>query len=233
MIDIHNLTKKYGDKVALQIGNLSIDIGEIFGLVGNNGAGKTTFLRALLDLINLNEGDVYLDGVSAKSKESWKAFTGSYLDEGFLIDYLTPTEYFRFVGHYYGFSRTDVEEILAGYSTFLGSEVAEGKEYIRALSAGNKKKVGIVSAMLVQPRILLLDEPFAGLDPTSQFRLHTLLETLHTRRNTTMVISSHNLEHVSKICTRISILEGGNIVRDFKTDENSLEELKSYFMLQN
>lgn len=232
MITIERAVKKYGDKTALNIPALTIGKGEIFGLVGNNGAGKTTFLRALLDLIKLNEGSVSLAGIPVKGHDSWKSFTGSYLDESFLIDYLTPEEYFRFAAHFYGDQEGEVDKMLKEFEEFLGDDVMEGDRYIRELSSGNRKKVGIVAAMFIKPRILLLDEPFAGLDPTSQFRLHSLLARLHEVCDTTMVISSHILEHVSNICMRVTVLEKGSIARDINMNEKSLEELKSYFMIK-
>lgn len=225
-IRIDILQKTYGRVTALDVDSLEITSAESFGLVGNNGAGKTTFLRLVLDLIEATQGRVYLDETCVATSEAWKTRTASYLDEGFLIDFLTPLEYVDLVGGFYGM---DVDEaMLAPFRGFLEEQALDGSAYIRALSAGNRKKVGLVAALLVEPDLLVLDEPFANLDPTSQHRLKGYLRALHAR-GTTLILSSHNLQHVTDVCDRIALLEEGRIILDTERAAGTLDELEAYF----
>ena len=231
-VEAKGLVKRYGPNTVLDIGEFAIDPGESFGLVGNNGAGKTTFLRLMLDLIEASEGQVYIDGGDVAQSPVWKGNTGSYLDEGFLIDYLTPEEYFSFVGSVYGLAPAEVEDKLERYGSLFNHEVLGQNKYIGDLSQGNMKKVGIVAALLAEPRLLVLDEPFANLDPTTQIRLKNMLAELGEESEVTLVISSHDLNHITEVCRRIAILEQGKIVQDLRTSEETLEELQQYFAVE-
>ena len=223
------LIKRYGMHTALAIDAFAIEPGERFGLVGNNGAGKTTFLRLMLDLIKATEGQVLIDNEAVAEGTAWKQHTGSYLDEGFLIDYLTPEEYFAFIGEVYGLAAEQVGERLELYGPLFDGEVLGQNKYIGDLSQGNMKKVGIVAALLAEPALLILDEPFANLDPSSQIRLKNELLELG---EATLVISSHDLSHVTEVCDRIAVLEDGKIVRDLQTSAQTLQELQAYFAVE-
>lgn len=229
MISVENLQKVYDGRTVLDIPRLEIRSGEIFGLVGNNGAGKTTLLRLLLDLIRADAGQVLMEGKNVRGSDHWKYDVGSFLDESFLIDYLTPLEYFDFVGDIYGLSREESRRRFQDFGEFLNNDIHTTGKLIRELSQGTRKKIGIVSAVSLRPRLLILDEPFAHLDPSSQFRLQDILRGLSNDSGCTMVISSHNLEHVSAVCSRIAILEEGQIIYDAPVRENTLEEMKQYF----
>ncbi len=226
MIKAQNLQKKYNGVTVLDLPEIEIKSGERFGLVGNNGAGKTTFFSLVLDLIEATQGTVMSNGRDVKRSEHWKAYTGSYLDENFLIDFLTPEEYFEFVAATYRLGRDELEDFYRQFTAFFNDEVLGKKKYIRDLSRGNQKKVGIAAALLGRPDVLVLDEPFPNLDPSSVSRLIKLLQNMS---HTTMLISSHNLNHVTEVCERIVILEKGDIVHDLKKDANTLKELESYF----
>ncbi|MBN1650892.1 MAG: ABC transporter ATP-binding protein [Bacteroidales bacterium] len=232
MIIVENLTKVYGGETVLNIPSLTITKGESFGLVGNNGAGKTTFFRLILDLIKANSGSVFSEGVSTAGSEHWKEYTGSYLDEGFLIDYLTPEEYFQFVGKINKLSQQEIDEFMLSFKDFFNDEILGKKKYIRDLSKGNQKKIGISAAIMTQPEILILDEPFSSLDPSTQFRLKKILKDLQEQKRVTMLISSHDLNHVTEVCKRIVILQHGNIVHDLATNQNTLTDLEAYFSVQ-
>jgi len=231
-IEIDRLVKRYAQHTALDIPRLEIQPGESVGLVGNNGAGKTTFLRLLLDLIEASAGEVRIDGRRVRGATAFKRRTGSYLDAGFLIDYLTPEEFLHFIGRTYRLETGQLERRLERYAPFLGDEVLGGSRYIGDLSQGNMKKVGIAAALVVEPLLLLLDEPFAHLDPTAQIRLKEMLRTLGAEGQTTMIISSHDLNHVTEICDRIVLLERGSAVRDLRTSPATLAELEEYFTAQ-
>ena len=175
-IKIQNLKKTYGSKTAVDIPDYTLQTPEILGLMGNNGAGKTTLFRLMLDLLKADSGSVCLDGIDVSQSEDWKLRVGAYMDESFLIDYLTPEEYFQFCGHIYGFDAATLHERIHRYERFLGNEILTEKKYIRNLSAGNKQKMGIVTALLHNPELVILDEPFNFLDPTSQSLLKHLLQ---------------------------------------------------------
>ena len=227
MIEVKNLKKGYGSTLVLQIDELAIPAGESFGLVGNNGAGKTTLFSLILDLIRASEGHVLSKDINVATSEEWKTFTGSYLDEGFLIEFLTPEEYFNFVGTLNNMSKEDIQNFLNQYSDFFNDEVLQKKKYIRDLSKGNQKKVGIIAALMGNPEVIILDEPFANLDPRSQIKLKKLINDLEDHK--TVLISSHDLSHVTEVCDRIVVLEKGQVVNDIKTTEDTLKQLESYF----
>jgi len=230
IIDIKNLKKAYNGLTVLDIPNLEFKAGQSFGLVGNNGAGKTTLFRLLLDLIKADSGNVLSKGADVAKSEDWKNYTGSFIDEGFLIDYLTPDEYFQFIGRLHGLTDGDLEAVLAKYEDFFAGEIRAKKKYIRDLSKGNQKKVGIVGALLGNPDILVLDEPFANLDPSTQYRLRAELKKLNEETEITLLISSHDLAHVAEFCERIVILDHGQVVKDIHTNEETLKELEEFFI---
>ncbi len=227
MITIQGIQKKYGNNIVLSIDHLGIKAGECFGLVGNNGAGKTTLFSLILDLIKPTTGQVTSKSVNVATSEEWKTYTGSYLDEGFLIDFLTPDEYFKFVGKIHGLNQSDIDAFLNQYREFFNDEVIGKQKYLRDLSKGNQKKVGIISAFIGNPEVLVLDEPFANLDPTSQIRLKRLINDLPDEK--TIIISSHDLNHVTEVCDRIVVLEKGTVVKDLKRNEETLRELEAHF----
>ncbi len=230
MIEIQNILKTYGPKTAVNIPQYHISKGELVGLVGNNGAGKTTLFRLILDLLKADRGGISIDGIPVDKSEEWKRFTGAFIDDSFLIDYLTPEEYFHFVGKMYGLSKTETDERLQAFARFMNGEVLGQKKYIRNFSMGNKQKIGIISAMLHQPRLLILDEPFNFLDPSSQSAIKHLLKSYNEQTGATILVSSHNLNHTTDICPRIALLEDGCIIRDIENKEHSAEqELENYF----
>lgn len=230
MIKIDNLKKQFGETCACNIPSFQINDGDILGLVGNNGAGKTTLFRMLLDLLKADEGSVEIDGINPAESEAWKRHVGAYIDEGFLIDFLTPEEYFAFLGKVSGLKQAEVDERLKDFERFANGEIFGQKKLIRNLSAGNKMKVGIISALLRRPATVVLDEPFNFLDPTSQLVLKHLLTDYNRETGATILISSHNLQHTVDISTRIALLEKGKIIRDLpNTDGSSRSELEDYF----
>ena len=229
MIQVKDLQKAYNGVTVLDIPGLTIAPGESFGLVGNNGAGKTTFFRLILDLIEPTKGEVKIEGEKVMRNDAWKTITGSFLDEGFLIDFLTTEEYFSFVGKLHHKSEGDIALFLDGMKDFFNDEILGTKKLIRDYSKGNQKKIGIAAALIGDPKILILDEPFTALDPSSQIRLKRFLIDLQTRLNMTMLISSHDLNHVTEVCKRTVVLEKGKVVRDLQTNEDTLKELEAYF----
>ena len=229
MIRIEHLKKRYEDTTVLNIAEMDIPKGQVFGLVGNNGAGKTTLFSLLLDLIQATDGTVAIDQVDVSTSEDWKTNTAAFLDDSFLIGYLTPEEYFYFIGELRKVSKEEVDELLSGYADFFNDEILNKNKYIRDLSNGNQKKVGVVATFIGAPELLILDEPFANLDPTTQIRLKELLTEKGKDPNTTILISSHDIQHVTEVCERIAVLEKGEIVKDLQTTAKTLKELEAFF----
>ena len=233
MIKIDNLTKYFGENKALDIKQLQIAESSIVGLVGNNGAGKTTMLRLILDLCKANSGSVLSAGKDVSKFEEWKEYTGSFLDSGYLIEFLKPEEYFNLIGELNHISKEDLQVRLSKFDAFMNGEILGKKKLIKNYSAGNKQKIGIVAAMITNPKVLLLDEPFNFLDPSSQMEMLRLLRDLNKEFGTTMILSSHNIELVSEISSRIVLLEKGIVKKDISaTAGEAIEELRTYFSIK-
>jgi ABC-2 type transport system ATP-binding protein len=229
MIQVNQLSKKYNGTTVLQIDNLSIPKGQSFGLVGNNGAGKTTFFSLLLDLIQPTTGEIINNEIPVHTSENWKSFTASFLDESFLIGYLTPEEYFYFIGDLRGQNKADVDALLAKHEEFFNGEILNNKKYLRDLSKGNQKKVGIIATLIGNPEVVVLDEPFANLDPTTVNRLKKIIKELSKNPQVTILVSSHDLQHTVEVCDRIVALNKGEVVKDIVTSAETLQELEAFF----
>ncbi|QDO93132.1 ABC transporter ATP-binding protein [Formosa sediminum] len=229
MITTTNLSKKYNGTQVLNIEHLEIPKGQSLGLVGNNGAGKTTYFSLLLDLIQPTTGHITSNDIQVNLSEDWKPFTSSFIDESFLIGYLTAEEYFYFIGELRGQNKADVDALVAQFEDFFHGEILGQKKYLRDLSKGNQKKAGIVAALIGNPEVVILDEPFANLDPTTQIRLKKLIKDLGEKQGVTVLVSSHDLMHVTDVCERIVVLEKGEIIKDIVTSGETLKELESYF----
>lgn len=254
-IELSNLEKHFGTNTAVDIESFTINNGDILGLVGNNGAGKTTLFRLMLDLLKADDGVVTMHpsadgvelvpsslklspdgGVGGSSpinpalSEDWKAYTGAYIDDGFLIDFLTAEEYFDFIGRVSGMTKEQIAERLVYFEPLMGGEILNQKKYIRDFSAGNRHKVGIIAALLNRPELVILDEPFNFLDPRSQNMLKKILVEYNKETGATVIVSSHNLQHTTEISTRIALLEHGVIIKDLDNhDAEAVVELQDYF----
>ncbi len=229
MIQVTQLSKTYNGTTVLNIPNLEIPKGQSFGLVGNNGAGKTTFFSLLLDLIQPTTGTLSNNEIQVNTSEDWKPFTAAFLDESFLIGYLTAEEYFYFIGDIRGQNKADVNALLEKHEEFFNEEILRNKKYLRDLSKGNQKKVGIIATLIGNPKVVILDEPFANLDPTTVSRLKKIIKELAENPDITVLVSSHDLQHTVEVCDRIVALNKGEIVKDIVTSAETLKELEAFF----
>lgn len=230
MIQVNNISKTYNNGVTvLDIPNLEIPKGQSFGLVGNNGAGKTTFFSLLLDLIQPTSGNIQNNGIQVNTSENWKPFTAAFIDESFLIGYLTAEEYFYFIGDLRKQNKADVDAVLKKHEEFFNGEILNSKKYLRDLSKGNMKKVGIIATLIGNPEVVILDEPFANLDPTTVSRLKKIIKELSDNPEVTVLVSSHDLVHTVEVCNRIVALNKGEIVKDIVTSPETLKELEAFF----
>ena len=231
MIILSHLSKQYRGVTALDIPELILESGELVGLVGNNGAGKTTMMRLMLDLIQATTGYVEIDGKRVDQDETWKTFTGSFLDSTFLVDFYTPEEYFGFIAEVYGIPADELNQRLHHFDALMGGEILGTRKLIHDFSNGNRQKIGIIGAMLVQPRVLILDEPFNYLDPSSQIVVARLIREMNHDLGTTVLVSSHNLTSINDICGRILLLEKGRLIMDKPHAPGSTDpELEAYFL---
>lgn len=227
-IRLEGVTKKYSGKVVLDVSDLTFEPGEVVGLLGNNGAGKTTMFSVILDLIKPDTGQAYSGGGAIALSEHWKSYTGSYISENFLLDFLTPDEYFKFIAELNQVNATDLNTFLNSYDDLFNGEIRGVKKYIRDLSKGNQKKTGIVASLIGDPDVIILDEPFANLDPSTQIRLKNVLAGLKSA-DKTILVSSHDLSQVTEVSDRIVLLERGVVVKDLIKTEETLKELEGYF----
>ncbi len=231
MLEVQKLVKYYDTTQVLNIPALTISPGECVGLLGNNGAGKTTFFSIILDLIQPSAGFVTNQNIRADQSEDWKNFTASFIDESFLIGYLTPEEYFYFIGDLRGVNKATVDAMLTEYDDFFNGEILGRGKFLRDLSKGNQKKVGIVASLVGDPAVIIWDEPFANLDPSTQMRLKRIVSRLRESRDRTILISSHDLSHTVEVSDRVIILDKGLIVQDVQTADVTLSDLESFFMV--
>ncbi|AUC78712.1 ATP-binding protein [Nonlabens sp. MB-3u-79] len=230
MITINKLSKQYNGTSVLDIEHLEIPKGQAIGLVGNNGAGKTTLFSLFLDLIQPSTGHIVSSDVRIDQSEDWKPFTSAFIDESFLIGYLTPEEYFYFIGELRGQNKAAIDALIASYSDFFNGEAVGQKKYLRDLSKGNQKKVGIIAALIGNPRVIILDEPFANLDPSTQIRLKKIIKELANDPEVTVLVSSHDLIHVTEVAQRVVLLEKGKVVKDIEKSSATFKELEDYFI---
>ena len=230
-ISIEGLSKSYDKQEVLNIPELVLESCKITGIVGNNGAGKTTLLRAILDLIQLDQGVIRIGEWSVSKSEDWRKKTSTFLGSDSMLNFLTPEEYFYFVGSLSGRTERAVADSLKKYEAFFNDEIlGKKKKFIRDFSSGNIQKIGIVAALVSKPEVILFDEPFNFLDPTSQVLLQEILVDVNKNYPCTVIISSHDITQLAPICDRAVLLDKGLIKHDFQASERILEKLNEYFL---
>ncbi|MDY6017045.1 MAG: ABC transporter ATP-binding protein [Oscillospiraceae bacterium] len=228
MLTIKNLTKKYGDKVAVD--NLSLEIapGEIYGFIGHNGAGKTTTIKSCCGIIGFDEGEILIDGVSIKDKPLECKRKMAYIpDNPDIYDFLSGIKYLNFIADIYGIPKEEREQKIRKYADMFEITDSLG-ETISSYSHGMKQKLVIISALIHSPRLMILDEPFVGLDPKAAHTLKSLMAELCSQGGA-IFFSTHVLEVAEKLCDKIAIIKSGKLVVSGKTadviGDDSLEDV--------
>ena len=228
MLKIEGFTKRYGEKVAANNLNLHIAPGEIYGFIGHNGAGKTTTLKACCGLLKATEGTILINGKSiAEEPIACKKEMAYIPDNPDLYDFLTGYDYLNFVADVYAVPKKERNERIDMYGEMLGITEALALP-ISEYSHGMKQKVAIISALVHAPKLILMDEPFVGLDPSASHQLKQLMKK-HCEEGGAIFFSTHVLEVAEKICHKVAIIKGGNLVASGTMDEvrgdSSLEEV--------
>lgn len=228
MLEIKNLTKKFGNKVAVDHLSLKVNDGEIYAFIGHNGAGKTTTLKAIAGIINFDEGEILVDGIDVVKNPMEAKKIISYLpDNPDLYEHLRGIDYLNFIADVYGVSQNDRKNRIEEYGKRLDI-LKDLPAVISSYSHGMKQKLAILSAMVHEPKIMLFDEPFVGLDPTSSHEFKLIMQE-QCKKGNLIFYSTHVLEVAEKICTNVAIIKKGKLVVSGKMKEvlgmDSLENL--------
>ena len=218
MLKIKNLTKKYGDKCAVDNLSLEIGRGEIYAFIGHNGAGKTTTLKAAMGILSFDEGEILIDGISI-SREPIKAKSiCSYIpDNPELYEFLSGAKYLSFVSDVYGVSLAERTRIIDLYSERLGIK-NDLSAPIGTYSHGMKQKLAIIAAWLHSPKLIIMDEPFVGLDPKASHVLKEMMRE-HCDKGGSIFFSTHVLDVAEKLCDKVAIIKGGRLLVAGSMDE--------------
>ncbi len=229
MLKINHLSKTYkGGKKAVDDLSLQIEPGDIFGFIGPNGAGKTTTIKAVVGVLDFDEGDIFINGMSVTSNPiGCKKITAYIPDNPDLYDYFTGIAYLNFIGDVFSVEQHEREQLVKYYGDLL--ELTENLgDLIATYSHGMKQKLAVISALIHKPKLLVLDEPFVGLDPKSAYTLKTIMHEL-CDGGSAIFFSTHVLDVAEKLCSKIAIIRDGKLIAcgdtdDVKGDE-SLEEV--------
>ena len=229
MLEIKNYSKSYGkEKKACDNVSLSIEAGDIFGFIGHNGAGKSTTIKAVVGVLDFSEGEIFIDGHSVKTEPmACKEITAYIPDNPDLYEYLTGIQYLNFIADVFKISKADREERIKKYADLFEITSSLG-DMIFSYSHGMKQKLAIISALIHEPKLMVLDEPFVGLDPKAALTLKNIMKEL-CAKGSAVFFSTHVLEVAQKLCNKIAIIKAGKIVASGKTEEltgdKSLEEV--------
>ncbi|MBO5197706.1 MAG: ABC transporter ATP-binding protein [Lachnospiraceae bacterium] len=229
MLTIRNFSKSYkGDKKAVDNLNLTVEAGDIYGFIGHNGAGKTTTLKAVVGVLDFEEGEITIDGHSVKKEPiACKQVTAYIPDNPELYEHLTGIQYLNFIADLYGVTKEEKEERFRRYADAFELTGSLG-DLISSYSHGMKQKLAIISALSHQPKLLVLDEPFVGLDPVAAHTLKAIMAEL-CAKGSAIFFSTHVLEVAEKLCNKIAIIRGGKLIASGNTEEvrgnKSLEDV--------
>ena len=229
ILKITNLSKTYkGDKKAVNQLSIVVEAGDIYGFIGHNGAGKSTTIRAIVGVLEFEEGEIWIEGHSvSKEPVECKKITAYIPDNPDIYEFLTGIQYLNFVADIFGIDKKLREERIKNYGDRLEISSALG-DLISSYSHGMKQKVALISAFIHEPKLLVLDEPFVGLDPKASMELKLIMRQL-CENGSAIFFSTHVLEVAQKLCNKIAIIKEGKLVASGDMDElikdNSLEDV--------
>ena len=227
MLNISHLTKKYGDKKAVDDLSLHIAPGVIYGFIGHNGAGKTTTLKSVVGILSFDEGEITIGGISIKKDPlACKKMFAYIPDNPDLYDYMTGIKYLNFIADIFGVSQKDREERIKKYSDIFGL-TADLAQPVAAYSHGMKQKLAIISAWIHEPKLVIMDEPFVGLDPSAAHQLKGMMRDICDRGGA-IFFSTHVLEVAEKLCDKVAIIKQGKLIRS-----GTMEEVKGDASLED
>ena len=218
MLEIYNLTKKYGDKKAVDDLTLAIPDGVIYGFIGHNGAGKTTTLKSVCGILQFDEGEILLDGISIKNDPiEFKKRIAYIPDNPDLYDFMKGIQYLNFVADVFGISSHLRRERIEKYCELFEMTDNLG-QYISAYSHGMKQKIAIISALIHEPKLMIMDEPFVGLDPRSSHSLKQIMRDM-CNNGSSIFFSTHVLDVAEKLCDKVAIILNGKLIKSGTMDE--------------
>ncbi len=229
MLKIQNYSKTYkGNKKAVDNLSLTVEAGDIYGFIGHNGAGKTTTLRAVVGVLDFEEGEIFIDGVSIKKDPVGCKMKMAYIpDNPDLYEHLTGIKYLNFIGDLYQVSKKEREERIIKYANLFELTPSLG-DSIGSYSHGMKQKLAVISALIHEPKLMVLDEPFVGLDPKAAHTLKTIMAQM-CAKGSAIFFSTHVLEVAEKLCNKVAIIKGGKLIESGLTKDvignSSLEEV--------
>ncbi|WP_394283454.1 ABC transporter ATP-binding protein [Frisingicoccus sp.] len=231
MLSIKNLTKTYkGGKKAVSNLNIEVESGDIYGFIGHNGAGKTTTIKAVVGIIDFEEGEIHINGISVKDDPlACKSCIAYIPDNPDLYEYLTGIQYLNFIADIFQISKSDREKRIKTYADAFEITSSLG-DLISSYSHGMKQKLAIISALIHEPKLMILDEPFVGLDPKAALTLKNMMHDM-CRKGNAIFFSTHVLDVAEKLCNKIAIIKNGELIAS--GDIQSLtkgESLESVFM---
>lgn len=230
MLKIEHLTKIYGDKKAVDDLNIHINPGEIYGFIGHNGAGKTTTLKSVVGILKFDEGEIYVDGISIKNDPVAVKKKIAYIpDNPDLYDFMTGIKYLNFVADIYGVSAEDRTNLIEKYADIFGLTADLGAS-ISSYSHGMKQKLAIISAFIHSPKLIIMDEPFVGLDPKAAHLLKEMMRQVCSNGGA-IFFSTHVLEVAEKLCDKVAIIKQGKLIKSGTMEEvKGDESLEAVFL---
>ena len=230
MLKINNLTKIYGSKRAVDGLSLHIQPGEIYGFIGHNGAGKTTTIKSVVGILQFDEGEIYIDGMSIKDKPlECKKIMAYIPDNPDLYEFMTGIQYLNFVGDVYGVGGQERTELIGKYAKEFGIEDSLAMA-VSGYSHGMKQKLAIIAALIHNPKLVIMDEPFVGLDPKASHQLKEIMRSICDAGGA-IFFSTHVLEVAEKLCDKVAIIKNGKLIKSGTMDEvKGDESLESVFL---
>lgn len=218
MLKIEHLTKRYDGKAVVSALDIEVAAGDIYAFIGHNGAGKTTTIKACCGILDFDEGDIFIDGISIKEQPlECKKLLAYIPDDPQLYDYLSGIKYLNFIADVFGIGKAEREERIRKYADMFGL-TEDLAQPVSAYSHGMKQKLSIIAAWIHEPKLIIMDEPFVGLDPVASHELKMIMRE-HCDKGGAIFFSTHVLEVAEKLCDKVAIIKNGSLVACGSMDE--------------